>query len=168
MISVLRNVTDDDVRDLVDRFDKDRNRQIDYREFIALCGRGTSSSSSRYGLGGEGIAEFENRLRLKLRQSAAIRSSRGGVELDLRSAFEELDTNGSGYVDKSDFRRMGQDYGWNLTMEEFRWLVSRFDKDGDGRISYSEFVDFMSLGSRDLKHETLPPFCSKRMPRELL
>ena len=75
----LRNVTDDDVRDLVDRFDKDRNGQIDYREFIALCGRGTSSSSSRYGLGGEGIAEFENRLRLKLRQSAAIRSSRGAL-----------------------------------------------------------------------------------------
>ena len=92
------------------------------------------------------------RLRLKLRQSAAIRSSRGGVELDLRSAFEELDTNGSGYVGKSDLRRIGQDYGWNLTMEEFRWVVNRFDKDGDGRISYSEFVDFMSLGSRDLKN----------------
>ena len=30
--------------------------------------------------------------------------------------------------------------------------MNRFDKDGDGRISYSEFVDFMSLGSRDLNN----------------
>ena len=152
----LRGVSDDDVRDLVERFDKDRNGQIDYREFMALCGRGSglrssSSSSSRYGRDGEGIAEFENRLRVKLRQSASISVSGAGVDLDLRSAFDELDTNGSGYIEKSDFRRMGQDYGWDLTMEEFRWLVNRFDKDGDGRIRYSEFVDFMSLGSRDLQ-----------------
>jgi Ca2+-binding EF-hand superfamily protein len=53
--------------------------------------------------------------------------------------FARLDRNGDGYIDKDDMsgRLAGRQKAWERLTE----LVTQLDKDGDGRVSHSEFVD---------------------------
>jgi Ca2+-binding EF-hand superfamily protein len=36
---------------------------------------------------------------------------------------------------------MLKEYGFYATDSEITWLIDRYDKNRDGRISYSEFID---------------------------
>jgi Ca2+-binding EF-hand superfamily protein len=42
---------------------------------------------------------------------------------------------------RDEFREILREYGFYATSEEISWLIDRYDKNGDGRISYSEFID---------------------------
>jgi Ca2+-binding EF-hand superfamily protein len=53
--------------------------------------------------------------------------------------FDRLDRNGDGFLDKDDgSRRLA---GRQKAQERLAELVTQLDKDGDGRVSKSEFVD---------------------------
>ena len=53
--------------------------------------------------------------------------------------FARLDRNGDGYIDKDDMS--GRLAGRQKAQERLAELVTQLDKDGDGRVSRSEFVD---------------------------
>ncbi len=53
--------------------------------------------------------------------------------------FTRLDRNGDGYIDKDD--TSARLVGRRKTQERLAELIARFDKDGDGRLSRTEFVD---------------------------
>jgi Ca2+-binding EF-hand superfamily protein len=53
--------------------------------------------------------------------------------------FARLDRNGDGFIDKEDMS--GRLAGRQKAQERLAELVTELDKDGDGRVSRSEFVD---------------------------
>ena len=78
-------------------------------------------------------------------------------------AFTACDQDRDGYITRDEFRGILRDYGHYVTSDEITWLVDRYDRNQDGKISYSEFIN-----------EILPKspsrwwyFCSKFISRIL-
>ena len=67
---------------------------------------------------------------------------RGRGERDLMDVFLEFDRDDSGEVDEYEFEDALKELRIDLKRGEARKLLKRFDRDGNGRISYREFVDF--------------------------
>lgn len=58
----------------------------------------------------------------------------------LLNAFKHLDVNNKGYITISELKRALTDAGHFVTRDELASCVRLFDTNGDGRISYSEFI----------------------------
>jgi Ca2+-binding EF-hand superfamily protein len=56
-------------------------------------------------------------------------------------AFAAVDSDNNGYLTRDEFGDILKEYGFYATSEEISWLIDRYDKNRDGRISYSEFID---------------------------
>jgi len=61
---------------------------------------------------------------------------------DMYKAFQYLDVDGSGLVGVEELRRALEK--WNIGSDNIEMLISACDKNGDGQISYNEFVDTLS------------------------
>lgn len=68
-----------------------------------------------------------------------IQNSRNFPE-DLRDIFKRLDSNTSGLVDPSMFKKAIRELGVEFTEEEVTQLVKFFDKSSTGKIPYEEFL----------------------------
>jgi Ca2+-binding EF-hand superfamily protein len=58
----------------------------------------------------------------------------------LHRAFNDLDLDKNGYVTRSEFESMLRYHGLPVTQQDLEALMERYDKNGDGRVSYGEFV----------------------------
>ena len=56
-------------------------------------------------------------------------------------AFAAVDQDRNGFITRDEFRSILREYGFYQTETEIAWLLERYDRDRDGRISYSEFVE---------------------------
>lgn len=56
-------------------------------------------------------------------------------------AFTAVDSDRNGFITRDEFKRILREYGFFPTETELQWLVDRYDRDRDGRISYSEFTE---------------------------
>lgn len=65
--------------------------------------------------------------------------SSGGIK-GIARIFKAMDDNGNRQLDIEDFRWGFIDYGFNLTVEEAQHLLQHFDRDGNGTVSYDEFL----------------------------
>jgi len=54
--------------------------------------------------------------------------------------FRAMDDNGNGQLDVDDFRWGLIDFGITLTVDEAQTLLTAFDKDKNGSVSYDEFL----------------------------
>ena len=61
----------------------------------------------------------------------------------LRIAFRALDKNGDGYITKEEFRQGMEAAGMRISDVELDCMMTRADLDGDGKISYEDFVLMM-------------------------
>lgn len=59
----------------------------------------------------------------------------------LLEVFRRFDKDRSGHVDVAELERMLQSLGMSFTAPERRGLLKMFDVNGDGRVSYKEFLD---------------------------
>jgi len=59
---------------------------------------------------------------------------------DSFEAFEALDKNNNGSISKNEFRELLADHGFYATQKELQGLVSRYDYNEDGKVSYTEFT----------------------------
>eukprot|EP00898_Chlorokybus_atmophyticus_P006085 jgi/Chlat1/6478/Chrsp45S06056 len=66
--------------------------------------------------------------------------SRSDLELSLSRLFSSSDSDGSGSLDRREFRRCLSSSDLGLTRREINALMHEADSDGDGRVSYGEFV----------------------------
>lgn len=56
-------------------------------------------------------------------------------------AFTAVDQDRDGFITRDEFRGILREYGIFATETEIVWLVDRYDRNKDGRISYTEFVE---------------------------
>lgn len=70
---------------------------------------------------------------------------------NLHDAFKSLDFDENGFITKEEMRTLLRNHGFFATETELTSLVDRFDKNKDGRISYSEFIQEVTPHS-PLKH----------------
>ncbi|KNC99043.1 uncharacterized protein SPPG_05994 [Spizellomyces punctatus DAOM BR117] len=84
------------------------------------------------------FAEFEQFVRQK--------------EVELLKVFQEIDTSGDNTIQKSELRDFVKAAGIHVTDAELNNLISRFDKDNTGSITFDEWRDFLLL----LPHEPTP------------
>ena len=56
-------------------------------------------------------------------------------------AFHLADKDKTGYITKNEFEQMAK----QLSKEQVEKVFAKCDKDGDGRISYSEFSSMMAM-----------------------
>mmetsp|Transcript_7207 Transcript_7207/g.13232 ORF Transcript_7207/g.13232 Transcript_7207/m.13232 type:complete len:379 (-) Transcript_7207:37-1173(-) len=59
---------------------------------------------------------------------------------NLYDAFKAVDKTNDGVITLDEFRSILQDHGLYATTKDLESLMDRYDKDRDGRVSYSEFV----------------------------
>lgn len=60
-----------------------------------------------------------------------------------------MDKNGNGSLDIDDFRWGFIDYGFQISKEEAEPFVKHFEKNGDGKISYEEFLQALKHNLND-------------------
>ena len=63
-----------------------------------------------------------------------------GHETRFELAFMALDTNGDGFVSRSEFKKICP----NMTKEQMDAAFAKFDKDKTGRINYTEFCSMLN------------------------
>ena len=56
-------------------------------------------------------------------------------------AFAAVVQDRNGFITRDEFRGILREYGFFSTETELAWLLERYDRDHDGRVSYSEFVE---------------------------
>ncbi len=56
-------------------------------------------------------------------------------------AFAAVDSDRNGFITRDEFRAILREYGFFTTETEISWLLERYDRDHDGRVTYSEFVE---------------------------
>ena len=61
----------------------------------------------------------------------------------MREAFKKLDRDGSGTVERDEMRVMLRMYNIGCSDDDFEDLIQKYDKNGDGKFSYGEFVQLL-------------------------
>jgi Ca2+-binding EF-hand superfamily protein len=56
-------------------------------------------------------------------------------------AFTACDNDRNGYITRDEFKNILKENGFYATDTEVSWLIDRYDRNRDGRISYSEFIE---------------------------
>ncbi|KAG5051789.1 hypothetical protein AAZX31_02G137500 [Glycine max] len=64
---------------------------------------------------------------------------------ELKDSFKVFDRDNDGYISATELRQVMVKLGERLTDEEVEQMIREADLDGDGRVSYEEFVRFMTL-----------------------
>ncbi|XP_074580765.1 putative calcium-binding protein CML46 [Curcuma longa] len=67
---------------------------------------------------------------------------------ELRQAFSVFDENGDGFIDDLELRKVLRELGIGegLEVDACRRMIRAQDRDGDGRIDFSDFVRFLEVG----------------------
>lgn len=65
-----------------------------------------------------------------------------------RQMFDKYDTDGSGDISITEFRKLCYDMGYYLSDLELDMDIKLLDQDGDGEISYSEFIKWWENDDR--------------------
>ena len=71
-------------------------------------------------------------------------------ETDLIKAFQIIDRDKSGSIDKQEFEFVFQNIGSKLTNEEIDEMIKQADVDGNGEISQEEFINIMKTKKKKI------------------
>ncbi|KAL4648861.1 centrin-2 [Arapaima gigas] len=79
---------------------------------------------------------------------------------EIREAFELFDTDGSGYIDVKELKVAMRALGFEPKKEEIKRMISEVDKEGTGKIDFSDFLTVMTqkMAEKDSKEEILKAF----------
>ncbi|XP_070556028.1 calmodulin-like [Ptychodera flava] len=120
--------TDDEIYQFMRQVDLDGNGEIDFNEF------------SIFWIGKHG----EEQERQQQQQQAKQKKDTFPTVNELRERFSELDADGNGYITIDEVKMGLLKKKGHYTDEEVYKIMRLADEDGDGRISFSEYVIAMT------------------------
>ena len=146
------DLSDEEIQDLRDAFsmiDRDRDGLITARELgeaIAKLGQYASEAElnimiERVDRSGQGSIDFDTFLEMMVHEGRPA-----DLEKELRIAFDVLDKDSDGFISALELSQVMRSLGEKLTNDEVHDMIQEADKDGDGRVSYKEFMD-MTMNS---------------------
>ncbi len=68
----------------------------------------------------------------------------GDLEDGLLEAFKVYDRDGNGYISDTELLSVMTRLGEEVTMDEVKSMIAAADSDGDGQISYKDFIRIMT------------------------
>lgn len=84
------------------------------------------------------IPKYQTMLVERFRQKLKSRGGRGLI--GLRRQFKIMDDNGSGALDRNEFKKAIRDYQVDMEEQDLDNMFKAFDLDGSGEINFDEFV----------------------------
>ena len=120
------NLTKAEVSRLMEKFGS--NGRINYRQFL----RALAPSSAE--------KQYDNDIAARVRGAFKRTVKRKN---DLVRVFQRSDRDNTGKIGAKGLRHALKEVNIELSASECTNLVNKFDKNGDGEISYAEFVDFL-------------------------
>ena len=136
------------------------NRRLPYSEFSKLfvpkeleysrilSGRSAfnvSRAERRRVFGADTTYKLTRVLRLHLESESVAESLRHRMarrpSFSMHEAFQSVDKDRNGYITFGEFQSLLELHGIFATIKDVESLMDRYDKDKDGRVSYSEFLD---------------------------
>ncbi|CAM9628051.1 unnamed protein product [Choristocarpus tenellus] len=80
---------------------------------------------------------------MSMTEAEAIKDLEADEVEDLREAFRNFDKDGSGEIDEEELRTVMTSLGYNPTNKQLKDMMGKVDLDGNGLISFPEFVTMM-------------------------
>ncbi|KAG8553249.1 hypothetical protein GDO81_003335 [Engystomops pustulosus] len=79
---------------------------------------------------------------------------------EIREAFELFDTDGSGTIDVKELKVAMRALGFEPKKEEIKKMIADIDKEGTGKIGFSDFLSAMTqkMAEKDSKEEIMKAF----------
>ena len=132
-------LSDREVMRVMAEADFDGNGEISYSEFIPLAVELIQAFYARMEAE-EQKQEEEQEARDEARQYLLHGMTREQVEDVMRDVFRQADADSSGALSLAEFQKCCKDADIGLTKQEVNVLMLKCDLDGDGNISYDEFI----------------------------
>ncbi|XP_075142809.1 EF-hand calcium-binding domain-containing protein 6-like [Leptodactylus fuscus] len=146
-LDIQPGVTRGEIRRLWSTFITNQDKTLDYLEFVRHFGYSPKSAcypNAKISPPKKGDGDFKIRSKkLNCDSDILIDNVRAKVEYlwdDLRREFEDLDLYHTGFVSKEEFKDLLSELCIHLNDYEREMLSKKFECNGDGRVSYVEFL----------------------------
>ncbi|XP_056416023.1 EF-hand calcium-binding domain-containing protein 6-like isoform X2 [Hyla sarda] len=154
-------VTRGEIRRLWSTFITNQNKTLDYLEFVRHFGYSPKSAcypNAKISPPKRGDGDFKIRSKkLNCDSDILIDNVRAKVEYlwdDLHREFGDLDPYHTGFVSKEEFKDLLSELCIHLNDYEREMLSKKFESNGDGRVSYIEFLKPFEPRRKALKTKT--------------
>ncbi|XP_060080227.1 uncharacterized protein LOC132559610 [Ylistrum balloti] len=151
MESMNFSLTSDEKKELCQRFDLQRNGRFHYLEFMKCYSQRPETSEKAKSFV---YSKHSHTLTKKQRDGTSVTVARvlSGMRdklmtdhQNLRRAFKKLDISRNGYISVGDFRRALKSCRVDLSNEDFYHVMTEFDNNLTGRISYESFLGTLTF-----------------------
>jgi len=136
------NLTDKDILKIMAEADENEDGQVEYAEFLPIAVDVVSAIYAKQDF------EKENEARAEDKENALADAHdyllhgmpRDELEAALRDVFDQADGDRNGWLSRKEFVSCIKDADLGFTKKEINVLLSEVDVDGDGQVTYEEFV----------------------------
>jgi calmodulin len=141
-------ISSDEVRSIYSKFDRNGDGSFNYAEFLKLTGYDENQRPNRKREDSSDVDDIIDVIRRRLEDALG---AGGNASRKIRDAFQDADLNNSNSIDKREFKKVMGFLSVQLTGAEIKGIYDKFDRNGDGTLNYSEFLNFFGFETSEGK-----------------